>query len=155
MILILKRASSTVRGHKTLAQEKATTWWQESKERERERESAATTWWQEFRERKRERERERERESAATTWWQEPQNKLVIATIWLEFTKKSHTAPLVHLQVSRRNTALPVNRNSAVKTHLRRSKQTKFCWPFSSWQTITILRTFTITSTEFPNCQSH
>ena len=63
--------------------------------------------------------------------------------------------PLVHLQESRRKTALPVNHNSAVKTRLRRSKQTKFCLPFSSWQIITILRTFTITSTEFPSCQSH
>ena len=30
--------------------------------------------------------------------------------------------PLVHLQESRRKTALPVNHNSAVKTHLRRLK---------------------------------
>ena len=28
-------------------------------------------------------------------------------------------------------------------------------WAFSSWQITTILRTFKITSTEFPNCQSH
>ena len=63
--------------------------------------------------------------------------------------------PLVHLQGSRRKTALPVNHNSAVKTHLRRSKQTNFFWPLNSWQIITILRPFTITSTEFPNCQSH
>ena len=63
--------------------------------------------------------------------------------------------PLVHLQGSRRKTALPVNHNSSVKTHLRRSKQTKICWPFNSWQITTILRFFTIISTEFPNCQSH
>ena len=63
--------------------------------------------------------------------------------------------PLVHLQGSRRKTSPPVNHNSAVKTQLRRSKQSKFCWPFSSWQSITILRTFTIISTEFPICQSH
>ena len=63
--------------------------------------------------------------------------------------------PLVHLQGSRRKIVLPVNHNSAVKTHLRRSKQTKFCWLFSSWQILTILRTFTIISTELPNCQSH
>ena len=94
-------------------------------------------------------------QKTAKTWWQELQNKLVIATIWLDFTRKSHTAPLLHLQGSRRKTVLPVNHNSAVKTHLRRSKQTKFYWPFSSWQIITILRTFTILSTEFPNCQSH
>ena len=50
---------------------------------------------------------------------------------------------------------LPVNRNSAVRTPLRRSKQTNFCWPFSSWRITTILRTFTITSTEFLNCQRH
>ena len=56
---------------------------------------------------------------------------------------------------SRTKTALPVNRKSAMRTPLRRSQQTKFCWPFSKWQTTTILRTFIITSTEFPNCQSH
>ena len=63
--------------------------------------------------------------------------------------------PLVHLQGSRRKTVPPVNLNSAVKTHLRRSKQTKFSWLFSSWQIISILRNFTILSTEFLNCQSH
>ena len=47
--------------------------------------------------------------------------------------------PLVHLPGSRRKTALPVNRNSAVKLPLRRSKQTKFCWPFNSQQITTIL----------------
>ena len=67
----------------------------------------------------------------------------------------TYCPPLVYLQGSRRKTALPVSRNSAVKTPLRRSKQTKFCWPFSSWQITTILRTSKITSTEFPNCQSH
>ena len=41
------------------------------------------------------------------------------------------------------------------RTPLRRSTQTIFCWPFSSWQITTILRTSKITSTEFPNCQSH
>ena len=46
------------------------------------------------------------------------------------------------------------NRSTSQK-HLRQSKQTNFCWPFSSWQIITNLRTFTITSTEFSNCQSH
>ena len=54
-----------------------------------------------------------------------------------------------------KKTVLPVNRNSAARTPLRRSKQTKFCWPFSSWQITTILRTFKITLTEIPNCQSH
>ena len=49
-----------------------------------------------------------------------------------------------------KRTVLPVNRSSAVKMALRRSKQTKFCWPFSSWQTTTILQTFIITSTDFP-----
>ena len=61
----------------------------------------------------------------------------------------------VHLQGSRRKTALPVNHNSAAKIPLRRSKQTKFCWPFSSWQITTILRTSKTTSTEFSSCQSH
>ena len=42
------------------------------------------------------------------------------------------------------STVLPVNHNSAARTPLRQSKQTKFCWPFSSWQITTILRTFII-----------
>ena len=54
-----------------------------------------------------------------------------------------------------KKTVLPVNRNSAARTPLRRSRQTKFCWPSNSWQITTTLRTFIITSTEFPNCQSH
>ena len=106
----------------------------------------AVTWWQEF----------RERVFAAVTWWQELQNGLVIAvTWWQEFTRKSHTAPQVHLRESRKRTVLLVNRNSAARIPLRRSRQTKFCWPSNSWQITTILRTFLITSTEFPNCQSH
>ena len=60
--------------------------------------------------------------------------------------------PLVHLQASRRKTALPVTRNSAVRTPLRQLRQTKICSPFSSWQITTILRIFTIISTECPNC---
>ena len=35
--------------------------------------------------------------------------------------------PLVHLQGSRRKTTLPVNRNSAARTPLRQSRQTRFC----------------------------
>ena len=50
--------------------------------------------------------------------------------------------------------ALPVNCNSSVRKPFRRSKQTKSCWPFSSWQTTTILQTFIIISTELPNCQN-
>ena len=53
---------------------------------------------------------------------------------------KSLTAPLVHLQKSRKRTTLQVNPNSAVKTPLRRLRQIKFCWSFSSWQTTTILQ---------------
>ena len=94
-------------------------------------------------------------QEGTTTWWQEPQNRLIIATIWLEFTRKSHTAPLVPLQENRRKTVLPVNHNSTVRTPPRRSRQTKFCWPFSCWQITTILRIFTKISTKFPNCQSH
>ena len=77
----------------------------------------------------------------------------------------SHSMTGVHEEVTyclpstssrkKKKTVLPVNHNSAVKTHLRRSKQTKFCRPFGSWQIITFLRTFIITSTDFPNCQSH
>ena len=54
-----------------------------------------------------------------------------------------------------KKTVLLVNRNSAARTPLRQSKHTKFCRRFSSWQTATILRIFTLTSTEFPSCQSH
>ena len=102
----------------------------------------------------RERERERERvygHDIVTGTTQQIGNCHDLTGVHEEVTY----APLVHLQGSRRKTALPVNRNSAVKTPLRRSKKTKFCRPFSSWQIITILRAFTITSTEFPNCQSH
>ena len=56
----------------------------------------------------------------------------MVATWWQEFTKKSPTAPLVHPQESRKRTALQVNPNSAAKTPLRRLKQAKFCWHFSS-----------------------
>ena len=52
-----------------------------------------------------------------------------------------------------KKTALPVNRNFAVRTPLRHMKQAKLCWPFSSWQIATILRNFQITSTEFPNSE--
>ena len=37
----------------------------------------------------------------ATTWWQDLQNRIVIATTWLKFTRKTHTVPLVHLQGSK------------------------------------------------------
>ena len=141
LILILKQVSSTVRGNKPLAQKTTMTWWQELQKRI----GIAMTWWQEFREREtatltwlQELQKRigiamswsqefRERESATMTWWQEPQNKTEIATTWLQYTKKLLTAPLAHFQESRKRTALPVNRNSAVKTPLRRSRQTKFC----------------------------
>ena len=55
-----------------------------------------------------------------------------IAMTWQEITRKSHTAPLVHRQKSRKRTVLPVNRNSAARTPLRRLRQTKICWHFSS-----------------------
>ena len=71
------------------------------------------------------------------------------------FHKEVTYCPPSTSSAKQKKTVLPVNHNSAVKTHLRRSKQTKFCWPFSSWQLITLLRTFTIISTEFLNCQSH
>ena len=56
---------------------------------------------------------------------------------------------------SRKRTALQVNRNFAAKIPLRQLRQTKFCWPFSSWQITLILRIFTIISTYSLNCQSH
>ena len=75
-------------------------------------------------------------------------------TWWQEFTRKSHIAPPVYLQASRRETILPVSRNSTLKICLRRSKQTNVWWPFSNWQTITVLQTFITISIEFPSCQS-
>ena len=69
-------------------------------------------------------------------------------------TKKSHTAPLVNLQESRK-TVLPLNRNSAARATLRRSEQTKFCWRFNSWRTTTILQISVTILTEFPLCQIH
>ena len=53
-----------------------------------------------------------------------------------------------------KKTALPVNRNSAVKTPLQRLRQAKFCWRFSSVQTTTILQISITILTEFLNCQS-
>ena len=58
-----------------------------------------------------------------------------------------------HLQANRKGTALPVNRNSTERRLLRRSKNTKFCWPFRSWQTITLLHISLTISTELPSCQ--
>ena len=54
-----------------------------------------------------------------------------------------------------KRTALPVNRKSAVKTPMRRLKQTKSCWPFSNWQITTILQISLTELTEFPKCSSH
>ena len=56
---------------------------------------------------------------------------------------------------NRKRSVLPVNRNSAVKTLLRRLKQTKFCWLFSSWQIPTSLQISITILMEFPNCWSH
>ena len=99
---------------------------------------------------------QRERVSVAVTWREECRERVCAnVTWWQELTKKSHTAPPVYPQGSRKRTAPPVNRNSAVRTPLRRSKQTKVCWPSNSWQITTILRTFTITSTEFAHWQTH
>ena len=47
-----------------------------------------------------------------------------------------------------------MNPNSAVRKPLRRLKQTKLYWPFSSWQTTTSLQISITISTEFPNCQN-
>ena len=55
-------------------------------------------------------------------------------------------------QKKNRSTSQPQFRS---ENTLRRSKQTRFYWLFSSWQTATILRTFKIISTEFPNRQTH
>ena len=41
-----------------------------------------------------------------------------------------------------------------VRLPLRRLKQTRFCWPFSSWQTTTLLQVPLTMSTKFPNCQN-
>ena len=56
----------------------------------------------------------------------------MVRTWWQEFTRKSLTAPLVHLQESRKRTAPQINPNFAAKTPLRRLRQTKFCWHSSS-----------------------
>ena len=86
----------------------------------------------------------------------ELQNRFATATtVSQKFTKKSLTAPLGHHRESSRRTALPINCNSAVKTPLRRLKQTNFCWPFSSWHITTILQFSITTWTKFPECQSH
>ena len=71
-----------------------------------------------------------------------------------EFTRKSSTAPPVHLQESRKRTALPVNCNSGVRIRMRRLKRTNSCWPLSFWQTTRILPLSITISTEFPSCRS-
>ena len=53
-----------------------------------------------------------------------------------------------------KKTALPVNRNSAMKTSLRRLKQIKFFRHYRGWQTTTILQIFITTTIEYPSCQS-
>ena len=132
----------------------ATTWWQQLQNRF----CIATTWWKELQNRfcvatTRWKELQN-RFGNATTWWQEPQNRFGIATTWWQdFTKKSLTAPLVHLQGSRKRTALPVNRYSSAKTLLLQLKQNNFWWPFSSWQTTTILQISITILTEFPNAK--
>ena len=50
-----------------------------------------------------------------------------------------------------RSTSQPQFRN---ENTLRRLKQTKFCWPFSSWQTTKNLQISIALSTEIPNCQN-
>ena len=73
---------------------------------------------------------------------------------WQEFTKKSHTVPFVHFDGSKRNFALPINRKSRVKKHLRYWKQTIFVLPSSSWQTTAAPQFFITTLTEFSSRQS-
>ena len=68
-----------------------------------------------------------------------------------EFT---YCYPSTYLQESSKRTAVQVNHNFAAKTLLRRLRQTKICWHFSSWQTTMVLQ-FSITIlTKFPNCVS-
>ena len=118
----------------------------------------------------REREREREREKVCghnlvTGATETNRNRHDMVTGTTKQIGICHNMTGVHEEVTycppstssgkQKKNLLPVNSNSAVRTPLRRSKRTKFCWPFSSCQITTILRTFTITSTEFLNCQSH
>ena len=51
--------------------------------------------------------------------------------------------------------ALPDNRTSAMITLLRQSKQNRFFWPISGWQTTTILQIFLTKLMEIPSFQSH
>ena len=95
------------------------------------------------------------RQASSTPRWRKSLAQKVATTRWQEFMRKSHTVALVHLQECRKRTTLLVNPNSAVKKALRRSKQTKFRWPFSSWQTTKTLQTFVKTATEVRNYQSH
>ena len=45
-----------------------------------------------------------------------------------------------------------VSHNFAVRTSLRQSKQTRFCWPFSDWRRTVILPMSITAVTESRNC---
>ena len=91
---------------------------------------------------------------SSTGRWRKTVAQKIATTWWQEFTKNSHTAPPIHIHESKKRTALPVNRNSAVKTTLQRLKQTNNWWPFSSVQTTTTLQSSITVSKKFPICHS-
>ena len=72
-----------------------------------------------------------------------------------EFTKKSLTAPLVYLQENRKRIDLQVNRKFRSENTRATIEADQICWPFSSWQTTTILQISRAILTELPNCQNH
>ena len=69
-----------------------------------------------------------------------------------EFKKRLPTAPLRLLQVNKRRRTPQVTNNFAVRTPPRQLKQTRFSWPFNSWQATETPPTSTKTSTGFQNC---
>ena len=64
------------------------------------------------------------------------------------------SAPGGHFQEHKRRSAPQVIPSFAKKTPLRKLKQTRFCWPPSSWRPTATPPTSTTTLTEFHNCLS-
>ena len=105
-----------------------------------------------------------ERHDMVTGGTEQTRNRQDMVTEATEQIGKCHDMTGVHEEVTycppstssgkQKKNRSTVNSNSAVTTPLRQLKQTKSCWPFSSWQIRTILQIFIITSTEFPNCQN-
>ena len=73
------------------------------------------------------------------TWWQELKKRFFVATLGPFHGDKGRRVPRV-------------SHNSASRTPLRRLKQTRIFWPFSSWRATAPPQTSTTALTEVQNC---